>query len=91
MEIRIDAPRVLSRQPAFEAQFSYARNTLYIVAYRVLGNPMRALEVVDYCWIISSQRRPTFKTDGALYSWLLRLAIDLALLLEPPVSDTWVA
>lgn len=81
MEILIDAPRALSRKTAFEAQFSRARNTLYVVAYRLLGNPTRAHQVVDYCWTISSQRRPMFETDGALYSWLLRLAIDHALLI----------
>lgn len=81
MEILIDAPRVQSSKSAFEVQFSRTRNTLYLVAYRLLGDPTRANQVVDYCWTISSQRRPTFETDGALYSWLLRLAIDHALLL----------
>ena len=79
MELLIDAPRVLSRKPAFKAQFSRTRNTLYLVAYQLLGDPTRAHQVVDHCWTISSQRRPTFDTEGALYSWLLRLAIDLAL------------
>jgi DNA-directed RNA polymerase specialized sigma24 family protein len=86
MEILIDAPRVQSRNSAFEAQFSRTRNTLYLVAYRLLGDPMRAHQVVDHCWTLSSQRRPVFETDGALYSWLLRLAIDHALLL---LEQTW--
>lgn len=81
METLVDAPCVLSRNSAFEAQFRRTRNTLYLVAHRLLGDPTRALQVVDHCWTISSQRRPIFETDGALYSWLLRLAIDHALLL----------
>jgi DNA-directed RNA polymerase specialized sigma24 family protein len=81
MEILIDAPRVRSRNSAFEAQFSRTRNTLHLVAYRLLGDPTRAHQVVDNCWTLSSQLRPIFETDGALYSWLLRLAIDHALLL----------
>lgn len=91
MEILIDdAPRVLSRKSAFEAQFSRAWNTLYLVAYRLLGDPTRAHQVVDYCWTISSQRRPIFETDGALYSWLVRLAIDHALLLLGQTSESYV-
>jgi len=63
MEILIDAPRVLSRKSAFEAQFSRTRNTLYLVAYRLLGDPTRARQVVDHCWTISSQRRPMFESE----------------------------
>ncbi len=40
---------------------------------------------MNHCWAISSQRRPTFETDGDLYSWLLRLAIDHALLLQSEI------
>ena len=86
MEILIGAPSVLSRKSMFEAQFSRARNTLYLVAYRILGDPVQAHQVADLCWTISSQRRPTFETEGALYSWLLRLAIDHALLLKANLS-----
>jgi DNA-directed RNA polymerase specialized sigma24 family protein len=81
MEILVDAPRVRSRNSTFEVQFSRTQNTLYLVAYRLLGDPTQAHQIVDYCWTISSQRRPIFETDGALSSWLLRLAIDRALLL----------
>ena len=81
MEILIGTPRVLSRNSAFEAQFCRAQNTLYLVAYRLLGDPKRAHQVVDHCWTLSAQRRPIFLTEGALYGWLLRLAVDHALLL----------
>jgi DNA-directed RNA polymerase specialized sigma24 family protein len=91
MEILLDAPCALSHKSAFKAQFSRARNTLYLVAYRLLGDATRAHQVVDHCWTISSQRRPTFATDGARYSWLLRLAIDHALLLQSEIVASLLA
>jgi DNA-directed RNA polymerase specialized sigma24 family protein len=53
---------------------------LYIVARRILGDSERADEVVNLCLDIASQHWVTFDTDGAFYSWLLRLAIDQAIL-----------
>lgn len=80
MEIQNDTPRNPSRENAtFETQFSRARNNMHFLAHKILGDSQLAQQVVENCWIIGSQQRVKFDTDGAFLSWLLRLAIDEAL------------
>lgn len=80
MEIQNDTLRDLSRENAtFETQFFRARNNVHFLAYKILGDSQLAQQVVENCWIIGSQQRVMFDTDGAFLSWLLRLAMDEAL------------
>jgi hypothetical protein len=81
MGIQNDTQRGLSREhTTFETQFSRARNTLHFLAQQILMDSQLAHQVVEHCWIIGSQLRVTCDTDGAFRSWLLRLAIDEALI-----------
>jgi DNA-directed RNA polymerase specialized sigma24 family protein len=82
MEIQNDMLRGRMREnTTFETQFSRARNTLHFLANQILSDSQLAHEIVEHCWIIGSQPRVMFDTDSAFHSWLLRLAMDEALLM----------
>jgi Sigma-70 region 2 len=63
----------------FEARFSRCHQTLHFLACRVLGSPEQAQEVVENCRITASRNPPTFESEGAFRSWLVRILIDEAL------------
>jgi DNA-directed RNA polymerase specialized sigma24 family protein len=52
---------------------------LYFVAHRVLGNPERAVIAVENCLFSAARDVGTFDHEGALRSWLVRLALDESL------------
>jgi DNA-directed RNA polymerase specialized sigma24 family protein len=65
----------------FDARFSRCHEMLHFLAFRVLGSPERADDVVENCRITASQNLPTFEYEGAFRSWLVRLLIDEALVI----------
>jgi DNA-directed RNA polymerase specialized sigma24 family protein len=65
----------------FDARFSRCHEMLYFLAFRVLGSPERADDVVENCRITASQNPPTFEYEGAFRSWLVRILIDEALVI----------
>jgi len=65
----------------FDARFSRCHEMLYFLAFRVLGSPEQADDVVEKCRITASQNPPTFEYEGAFRSWLLRILIDEALVI----------
>jgi DNA-directed RNA polymerase specialized sigma24 family protein len=52
---------------------------LCFLAYRMLGNPEQARDVVENCRITASRNPPVFESEGAFRSWLARILIDEAL------------
>jgi DNA-directed RNA polymerase specialized sigma24 family protein len=54
---------------------------LYFLAFRVLGSPERADDVVENCRMTASQNPPAFEYEGAFRSWLVRILIDEALVI----------
>ena len=63
----------------FMERFWKWRDSLYVVAWRVLGDSRAAAEVVEVCFRKTRQRPPEFESDGAFGSWLLRILVDEAL------------
>jgi len=63
----------------FVERFWKWRDSLYVVAWRVLGDSRAAAEVVEVCFRKTSHRPPRFESDGAFGSWLLRILVDEAL------------
>jgi DNA-directed RNA polymerase specialized sigma24 family protein len=63
----------------FKARFSRCRKMLFFLACRVLGSPEQAHDVVENCKIRASRNPPTFESEGAFCSWLVRILIDEAL------------
>jgi hypothetical protein len=57
------------------------RRLLYFVADRVLGNPDKAAIAVEKCLYSAAQYVTAFDREGAFRSWLVRLAIDEALVI----------
>lgn len=72
----------LSEQPeVFEAWFSRCRQTLCLLACRVLGSPEQMHQVVESCKITASRNPPAFEYEGAFRSWLVRILIDEAIVI----------
>jgi DNA-directed RNA polymerase specialized sigma24 family protein len=67
------------KRMAFYVRASRYRRLLHFVAHRVLGNPDRADIAVENCLSSASHRVTAFDCEGALRSWLIRIAIDEAL------------
>jgi len=65
----------------FDARFSRCHGMLYFLAFRVLGSPERADDVVENCRMTASQNPPAFEYEGAFRSWLVRILIDEALVI----------
>jgi DNA-directed RNA polymerase specialized sigma24 family protein len=57
------------------------RRLLHSLAHRVLGNPDRADIAVENCLFSASHRVTAFDCEGAFRSWLVRIAIDEALVI----------
>jgi DNA-directed RNA polymerase specialized sigma24 family protein len=63
----------------FVERFWKWRNSLFLVACRILGDSNSATEVVEVCFRKACRKPPKFESDGAFGSWLLRVLIDEAL------------
>lgn len=63
----------------FVERFWKWRDSLYVVACRVLGDPSAATDVVERCFRRASPTPPRFHSDGAFGSWLLRVLLDEAM------------
>jgi DNA-directed RNA polymerase specialized sigma24 family protein len=72
----------------FEARFSRCRRLLHFIATRVLGDPERADEAVESCWLSASRIPPWFEDEGAFCSWLFRVLVYEALALRDHGQDT---
>jgi DNA-directed RNA polymerase specialized sigma24 family protein len=66
----------------FNARFWRGYRILHFIACRILGGPERAERAVENCWHTASRRPPRFESEGEFRSWLLRVLIDEALLLQ---------
>ena len=66
----------------FEDRFWLWRDSLFFIAYRVLGDGRAATEAVENCFLAASRNAPKFASDGAFGSWILRILIDEAVLLH---------
>jgi DNA-directed RNA polymerase specialized sigma24 family protein len=67
--------------PVFDTQFSRWRGLLYFIACRVLDDRDEAEEAVQNCLLSATAHPPTFESQGAFRSWLLRILIDEALVI----------
>ena len=63
----------------FVERFWKWRDSLFVVAFRILGDVRSATKVVDECFVKAWRTCPRFATEGAFGSWLLRMVIDDAL------------
>ena len=66
----------------FEERFWLWRDSLFFIAFRVLGDARTATEAVENCFLTASRNAPTFASDGAFGSWILRILIDEAVLVH---------
>jgi len=66
---------------ALDVLLSRYRRTLFLVAYRVLGDRSQAEDAVQRCLLSSSWNRPYFENEGAFRGWLVKVLIDEALLI----------
>lgn len=66
----------------FDSQFSACKRLLRFIAVKVLGNDDEAEEVIRNCYASASQVAHEFTDIGEFRRWLLRVAIDEALLLQ---------
>jgi DNA-directed RNA polymerase specialized sigma24 family protein len=62
----------------FEDQFDRCRNLLQLVAVRILGSQEYGKVAVRNCQTAASRNPPSFESEGAFRSWLVRILIDEA-------------
>jgi len=91
--------KIRNEASAPDTQLSRYRALLYFVASRVLEDRQGAEEAVENCLLAATRNPPTFESEGAFRSWLLRILIEEALqilhqerststnLLEPVCGD----
>jgi DNA-directed RNA polymerase specialized sigma24 family protein len=77
----------LQQSAVFNARFSRCHEMLLFLAFRVLGSPERADDVVENCRITASRNPPTFEHEGAFRSWLVRILIAEALVIVRQRED----
>ncbi|HTZ32416.1 MAG TPA: sigma factor [Methylomirabilota bacterium] len=63
----------------FVERFWKWRESLFLVAHRVLGDRKAATDAVELCFRRSCANPPKFVSDGAFGSWVLRIVIDESL------------
>jgi DNA-directed RNA polymerase specialized sigma24 family protein len=68
---------------SFDARFDRCRNSLELLARRVLSGEREAAEAVRRCRAAASLHPRHFESEGAFRSWLFRLLIEEALNLRP--------
>ena len=73
---------------ALDVLFARYRYLLYVIAYRVLGNHVKAEDAVQNCLRTVSGNVPEFEHEGAFRCWLVRVLIDEAVtILHQQSSD----
>ena len=72
----------------FDMWFSRCLGVLHFTAHRVLGGPEGADLAVGNCWDMASRNTPSFASEGAFRSWLLRVLIDEALVIRRQVDSS---
>jgi DNA-directed RNA polymerase specialized sigma24 family protein len=72
------ADESLEHPIVFVERFWQWRDSLFVVACRVLGDAKAATDTVEACFRNACQRPPKFQSDGAFGSWLLRVLLDEA-------------
>lgn len=55
------------------------QDRLYNIAYRVVGNPDDAADVVQDAFVNAYQALPSFKGDSEFFTWLYRIAFNTAI------------
>jgi len=63
----------------FVERFWRWRDSLFVVASRILRDPKAATCAVEACFRRACQNPPKFTSDGEFGSWVLRLLVDEAL------------
>jgi DNA-directed RNA polymerase specialized sigma24 family protein len=66
----------------FVERFWRFRDSLLLIAGRVLGSGMGAEEAVENCFFIASLEPPKFASEGAFGCWLVRILIDQVLIVR---------
>jgi len=64
---------------SFTVRAERYRRLLYFIAHRVIGDPDRAVVVVENCLLPAARDVTTFDDEGAFRNWLVRLALDESL------------
>jgi RNA polymerase sigma-70 factor, ECF subfamily len=64
---------------AFEEVYRAHSGRLYNVAFRMLGNPTDAEDLLQEIFLAAHRKLETFRGDSALGTWLYRLAVNLCL------------
>ena len=59
--------------------FLRCRKTLHFIACRILPDSEMAACAVEDCWLKASRNLPSFESEGAFGSWIMRLLISEAL------------
>ena len=62
----------------FDIRFSRSLGVLRFTACRVLGGTGGADLAIRNCWLVASRNAPSFVSEGAFRSWLVRVLIDEA-------------
>ena len=65
----------------FEDRFAGCRHLLHFVAVRILGSQDEGEHAVRNCRVAASRNPPSFESDGAFRSWIVRILIHEALAL----------
>jgi DNA-directed RNA polymerase specialized sigma24 family protein len=58
-----------------DERFPRCRRTLHFLAHRILTDPEMAARAVENCWLRASRNPPSFESEGAFGSWIMRLLI----------------
>jgi DNA-directed RNA polymerase specialized sigma24 family protein len=76
-EINPQSPR--SEVEKFDEWFSRCRDTLEYTACLILADSKMAESAVENCWFKTAGNPPSFESEGAFRSWVLRRVISEAL------------
>jgi DNA-directed RNA polymerase specialized sigma24 family protein len=61
-----------------DERYPRCRRALHLIARRILANPEMAGRAVENCWLRASRNPPSFESEGAFGSWIMRLLITEA-------------
>jgi len=73
------AEQLLEHPVVFVERFWQWRETLLLVAKRIMKDTKRANQAVEQCFLTACQHPPRFDSNGEFGSWLLRILIGEAL------------
>ena len=77
--VHLCADDFLEHPIIFVERFWKWRDSLFLVAHRVLGDWKAATEAVEACFHRTCSEPPKFASEGEFGSWLLRILIDESL------------